>query len=268
MEGTISMEINQYLKNYYENYDEDSRLLSRRGQIEYLTTMGYIQAYLQPGMKILEIGAGTGRYSLALASAGYNVTAVELVGHNLEILKSKITPDMHIRAMEGNALNLSMLDSGSYDMTLLLGPMYHLYNEADKKQALAEAIRVTKPGGIVYVAYCISESNIINYGFQKGHIMELISEGLLDLKTFKTISRPQDLFELVRKSDIDKLMEGFPTHRLHYVATDGLAYIIKDTLDAMDEDTFRIFLTYHLTVCENADLVGATAHSLDVFRKM
>lgn len=262
------MEIKDYLTKYYENYDEDSRLLSRRGQIEYLTTMGYIQAYLQPGMKILEIGAGTGRYSLTLASLGCEVTAVELVPHNLEILKSKITPDMKITALEGNALNLNTLESESYDMTLVLGPMYHLYNEADKKQALSEAIRVTKPGGILYVAYCISEGSIINYGFQRNNIMELISEGLLDLKTFDTTSRPQDLFELVRKSDIDRLMEGFPTQRLHYVATDGLAYFMMKELNDMDEDTFRIYLTYHLTVCENADLVGATAHSLDVFRKL
>lgn len=262
------MEIKDYLTKYYENYDEDSRLLSRRGQIEYLTTMGYIQAYLQPGMKILEIGAGTGRYSLTLASLGCEVTAVELVPHNLEILKSKITPDMKITALEGNALNLNTLESESYDMTLVLGPMYHLYNEEDKRQTLSEAIRVTKPGGIVYVAYCISEGSIISYGFQRNNIMELISEGLLDLKTFDTTSRPQDLFELVRKSDIDKLMEGFPTQRLHYVATDGLAYFMMKELNDMDEDTFRIYLTYHLTVCENADLVGATAHSLDVFRKM
>ena len=262
------MEILDHLTKYYENYDEDGRLLSRRGQIEYLTTMGYIQAYLQPGMKVLEIGAGTGRYTCTLASMGCEVTAVELVKHNLDILKSKITPDMNLTALEGNALNLNQIPSESYDMTLLLGPMYHLYNEQDKKQALSEAIRVTKPGGIVYVAYCISEGSIISYGFQRGQIMDVISKGLLDLKTFKTASRPQDLFELVRKSDIDKLMEGFPTQRLHYVATDGLGYFILKELNDMDEDTFRIFLTYHLTVCENPDLVGATAHALDVFRKV
>lgn len=256
-----------YLTNYYENYDEENRLLSRRGQVEFLTTLGYIQAYLQPGMKILEIGAGTGRYTRTLAAMGYEVTAVELVPHNLEILKEKLTPDMSVTAMEGNALNLSMLESESFDMTLLLGPMYHLYETSDKRQAMSEAIRVTKSGGIVYAAYCISEGSIVKYGFQQGHIMEVVQEGLLDLKTFNTTSRPQDLFEMVRKKDIDKLMEGFPSQRLHYIATDGLAYIIKNELNEMDEDTFRLFLTYHLTVCENEDLVGATAHALDIFRK-
>lgn len=255
-----------YLKNYYENYDEDSRLLSRRGQLEYLTTMGYIQAYLKPGMRILEIGAGTGRYSLALATMGYEVTAVELIQHNLDILKSKITPEMKLTPLEGNAMDLEMLDTDSFDITLLLGPMYHLFEDAHKRQALSEAIRVTKLGGVVFAAYCITEGTMIRYAFGRNTIMDLIGRNLLDLKTFDWRSDPSELFALVRKSDIDKLMEGFPTQRLHYVATDGLSYFMGDTVDQMDENTFKLFLTYHLTICENPDLVGATAHALDIFR--
>lgn len=101
------METFQYLNEYYSGYQEDIRLLTRTGQVEYRTTMRYIERYLKPGMKVLEIGAGTGRYSLALAKKGIEVTAVELVPHNLEILRSKITPDMKISALQGNALDLS-----------------------------------------------------------------------------------------------------------------------------------------------------------------
>ena len=65
------METKDYLTNYYERYDEDGRLTSKHGIVEYITTMKYIEKYLQPGMKILEIGAATGRYSHALAQKGY-----------------------------------------------------------------------------------------------------------------------------------------------------------------------------------------------------
>ena len=76
-----------YLEEYYNNCDEDGRLLSRHGQVEYLTTMKYIRESLVglSDPKILEVGAGTGRYSVTLAKQGLKVTAVELIPHNLEI---------------------------------------------------------------------------------------------------------------------------------------------------------------------------------------
>ena len=60
----------KYLKEHYESYDEDGRLLSRHGQIEFITTMKYVEKFLTPNARILEVGAGTGRYSHALAKMG------------------------------------------------------------------------------------------------------------------------------------------------------------------------------------------------------
>ena len=261
------METKDYLSAYYQHYDEDGRLArNRRGQVEYATTLAYLRRYLSPGCRVLEIGAGTGRYSITLAAEGYDVTAVELLPHNLNQLRRKITPGMNIQALQGNALDLSMLDSAQYDVTLLLGPLYHLFTREDKHQAISEALRVTTPGGVVMAAYCIAEGSIIEYAFRQGHLQRLIQEGMLDPETFITTSKPSDLFELVRKSDIDRLMADFPVERLHYVALEGFAYFLRQELEA-DEALFQMFLKYHLTVCEQADLVGATAHSLDIFRK-
>lgn len=266
------MEIKNVLANYYEHYDENGRLVNHRcGQVEYLTTMGYIQAYLKPGDRVLEIGAGTGRYSAALAEMGYEVTAVELVPHNLNILRQKITPKMKLTALEGNALDLSMLQNDSFEITLLLGPLYHLYTREDKERAISEALRVTKPGGIVMAAYCVPDASIVEYVFKGGKLGEVLEDGMLDTETFATLSDPSTekyLFEMVRKVDIDRMMAGFPVQRLRYVATDGLAWFMRQELQEMEKETFQMFLKYHLTVCENPDLVGATAHSLDIFRKL
>ena len=73
------------LHEFYEHYDEDSRLLSRAGNVEFSTTMHFIEKYLRPGMRILEVGAATGRYSHTLARMGYRVDAVEPVRHNIDI---------------------------------------------------------------------------------------------------------------------------------------------------------------------------------------
>lgn len=129
---------------FYNNYDEDSRLKRKNRMPEYLTTMKYIEKYLKPNSKIIEIGAGTGRYSIALADMGYDVTAVELVPHNINIMKKKVKPKHNIKIYEGNACDLSFIDSDTYDIVLLLGPMYHLFTDEDKHKAIGEALRVAK----------------------------------------------------------------------------------------------------------------------------
>ena len=88
------MDRQEILNNYYnEDCAEDTRLESQHGQVEFLTTTKFIKEYLKPDSKILEVGAGTGRYSLYYANKGYDVTAIEYVNHNVDMLKSKITDE-------------------------------------------------------------------------------------------------------------------------------------------------------------------------------
>lgn len=263
------MKTNQYLIEFYNHYDEDSRLSPRHGTVEFLTTMHYIEKYITPGSHVLEIGAATGRYSHALARQGYTVDAVELVEHNIEIFRKNTQPDEVITIMQGNAIDLSAFPDNKFDVTLLLGPLYHLYNTEDKRQALREAIRVTKQGGVIFTAYVISDGCILDEGFNRGNISvaEYIEKGLIDAKTFAAKSKPKDLFELVRKEDIDKLMSVFPVNRLHYVAADGCALFMREVIDKMGNDTFELYLKYHFATCEREDLLGITSHAIDIFRK-
>lgn len=193
----------EYLKEYYGAYDEEGRLLSKHGQVEYRTTMKYIHDFLQPGMRVLEVGAGTGRYSLALAHEGCRVDAVELVETNLERLKHGILPTDEIAAVQGNALDLARYPADTFDLTLVLGPMYHLYTERDKLTALNEAVRVTKPAGIVMVAYCMNEATMLEYCFKAGKLWDCLAAGMLS-EDYHCRSQPKDLFELVRVEDIER----------------------------------------------------------------
>lgn len=263
------METTQYLVDFYNHYDEDCRLTSKHGTVEFLTTMRYIEKYLKSGDHILEIGAGTGRYSHTLARQGYTVNAIELVEHNIEVFQKNTLSNENISVIQGNALDLSVFPDNQFDITLLLGPLYHLYNKADKQQAIQEALRVTKQGGIIFVAYVISDGCLLDEGFNRGNISvsEYIKNGLLDAETFAAKSEPKDLFELVRKEDIDDLMAEFSTTRLHYVATDGCALFMREAIDAMNDETFQLYLQYHFTTCERNDLLGITSHALDIFKK-
>ena len=261
------METLKALTEYYSGYDEEGRLLSRHGSVEYLTTMRYIEKYLMPGMRVLEIGAATGRYSHALARKGWQVDAVELVEHNIEIFKEKTQPGENVTIRQGNAKDLSFFDDETFDITLLLGPMYHLFTVEEQRQALSEAIRVTKKGGVVFAAYCGNEATMVQYCFGKGMIRDARLRSLIEPVTFKASSDPAELFQLYRREDIDELMEGFAVQRLHYVGVDMATNYMRPEIDAMDDELFGLYLQYHFAICERSDLVGASHHILDVFRK-
>lgn len=258
-----------YLEQYYSNYDEEGRLLSRHGQVEYLTTMKYIHEYLgdDKNKRILEVGAGTGRYSVTLAKEGYQVDAVELTEHNLNILRSKLTGKENLNAIQGNALDLSCFSDNLFDVTLLLGPMYHLYTKEDQMQALTEAIRITKPSGHILVAYCMNDCVVLQVSFIQKQLKYHLENNMLT-EDFHCLSTPEDLFAMVRIEEIHALTENLPVTRLKTIAADGATLHMRQAIDEMDDETFEYYMKYHFCTCERQDLIGATNHSLDILQKL
>ena len=112
----------RYIIDFYSRYEEDERFASKHGSVEFLTTMRYIQRYLKPGSRVLEIGAGTGRYSHALARQGHGVDAVELVPHNIEVFRRNTQPGEAVTITQGNALDLSGFSSGTLRYDPAAGP--------------------------------------------------------------------------------------------------------------------------------------------------
>ena len=231
--------------------------------------MRYIKECLEgisdPG--ILEVGAGTGRYSVTLAKQGLQVTAVELIEHNLEKLRAKLDGTEPISTIQGNAVDLSLFPDNTFDLTMLLGPMYHLYTREEKLRALSEAVRVTKPGGHILVAYCMNEPTVIQYVFGMNHLHEVMELNMLT-PDWHCISEPKDLFELVRTEDIASLDAEVPVRRIKLVATDGATNYKREFIDVMDDETFDKWIDYHFTICERQDLIGASHHTLDILQKV
>lgn len=258
------------IEEHYNKHDEEKRLASRHGQVEYQVTMKYIHEVLKnikdkdkKDIKIFDIGAGTGRYSVALADEGYDVTAVELVQHNLGVLKAKKSS---VKAFLGNALNLKKFESESFDVTLLFGPMYHLFTREDKLKALSEAKRVTKKGGTILVAYVMNEYGIITYGFKEKHILEVLEQQRLT-GDFKTISEEKNLYDYMRLEDITSLNEELGLERIKIITPDGPANYMRTYLNKLSDEEFKIFIEYQMATCERSDLIGAGAHTVDILRK-
>lgn len=255
------------LNDYYSAHNENDRFSHRYNSVEFITTKLYIEKYLTPGAKIIEIGAGSGRYSHHFARMGYEVDAVELVPHNIELFRENTEAGENVTVRQGSAVDLGEFADGSYDITLLLGPMYHLFTEEEQKKALSEAVRVTKPGGIIAVSYCMNEATVIGYGFVKGNIKPRLESGMIDRKTFKCLSEPEDVFVLWRSEEITELTRALPVKRLGLIGTDTYTNYFRDMISEMDEETFGIYLNYHLSICERSDLIGMSHHTLDILRK-
>ncbi len=259
------------LETYYNKFNEDKRLKSRHGQVEYAVTNTYIHKYLfelehtipKSDVKILDIGAGCGAYTIPLFNEGYDVTAVELVKHNLGILK-KNCPE--VKAYQGNALKLKRFEDESFDMVLLFGPMYHLFLEEDKLKALSEAKRVCKKGGYILVAYVMNEYAVLTYAFKEHHYSEIKDAKRLTAD-FHTKSSEEDLYDYVRLEDIDRLNSKLELTRISIIAPDGAADYLRPYLNEMSDEEFFGFIQYQMSICQRPELLGASSHTVDILQK-
>lgn len=250
------------IEKHYNKHPEDLRLLRRHGIVEFETTMHHLHRYLQPGHFVLDIGAGTGRYTSALMAEGYQVKAVELVKRNIDVfLKREPTADV----VKGDAREMPFLPDGLADVTLLLGPLYHLIGDDEKLKALNEAKRVTKPGGLIFVAYLMNEYSILSYCFDEERIGDFLARGVVDTN-FHIQTQEGELYDYVRLEDINRLDEQAGLERVTIFSPDGAADYMRTRLNQMSEETFAHFIEYQKCISERPDLIGAGSHVVDVVR--
>lgn len=248
------------LEQHYNKHPEDKRLLRRHGIVEFETTMYHLRRFLQPHHTILDIGAGTGRYTSALMSEGYTIKAVELVRRNIEVfLKREPTADV----TQGDARHMPFIPDHTADVTLLLGPLYHLIGETEKVRALQEAKRITKPGGTIFVAYLMNEYSLLSYCFDQDRISDLVARGVVD-ENYQLRVQEGELYDYVRLETIDRLNSLAGLKRLTIFSPDGAADYMRTRLNQMSDETFRHFLNYQKHISERPDLLGAGSHLVDV----
>lgn len=291
------------IEKYYNKFHEEHRLTTRHGQVEFRTTLHLIEeaislvvepesAVVEPvetttaaetsadagknvvsirpsgysttgTIKIADIGAGTGRYSVELCHRGYDLTAVELVKHNLEILRAK---HENIKTWQGDARSLTFLEDESFDITLLFGPLYHLHGDEEKLKALNEAKRITKKGGYILVAYVMNEYSVISYCFKEHKWAEVAAKGGLS-QDFHTICSQDELYDYVRIDDINRLNMAAELERIKIISADGAADYMRRELNEMSEEEFKAFCDFQQAICGRPELLGAGSHCVDLLRK-
>ena len=246
----------------YEIFNEDTRLnRSQSARVEFLTTVRYIEKYLSEGMKILDIGAGAGEYSLYFADQNFSVDALELSDANIRAFEKKIRDDMDLKLIKGNAIDLSMYEDESYDVVLLLGPLYHIENEEYRTLCLREAKRVLKPEGKLFMSF-ISNDMVILTEFKFRN--DFFTDDSYDHESFKVNNFPfvfytvHECREIIKKDDL---------RIVHEIASDGISELMEDEINSLDEQSYQQYLRYHFYTCEKPEMIGRSNHLLYVTMK-
>jgi S-adenosylmethionine-dependent methyltransferase len=133
---------------------EHSRL--ERHQLEHDLTWRYLDQYLPSVGAILEVGAATGRYTLELAKRGYLLAAVDLSAALIEKCRKNLADEglaSRVQLFVADARDLSEVTEKRFDAVLLMGPLYHLVVEADRRLALKEACDRLRAGGIIFSSF-------------------------------------------------------------------------------------------------------------------
>ena len=256
----------EIINSFYNQIDEDGRLQkNRHGQMEYYTTMTYIHRYTTFHSKILEVGAGTGRYTIALAKEGMDVTAVELVESNLAVLRENSKGMENIQSFQGDAKDLSRFPDNSFDETLFLGPMYHLYETDEVNRAIDEAIRVTKPSGVIFFAF-ISVFAIMYANYFYGNWAEGLEENFTNANQVRHFK--EQLFTGYDVTEFEALFHEKPVEWITTTGVDGMVEPIEKRPDfSMSDKDFDAFVEWYLAFSEKRELLGTTNHLLYICRK-
>lgn len=252
----------QQIKKTYEIFDEDTRLNhSKAARVEFLTTVRYIERYLKPGARILDVGAGAGEYSLYFSGKGYYVSAVELSEENIKKFRRKITKDDHIDLVQGNAVDLSRYEDESFDAVFLFGPLYHLHKLEDCLRCISEAKRVCKSDGKLFFAFI---SNDFVFLTELSYRADYFENGDYNKETFKLHDFP---FVFHSIDECRNMLHSGGINILKEVASDGASELLSEKINEMDDKNYAQYLKYHFYICEKPELLGMSNHLLFVGEK-
>lgn len=259
--------------DFYTNYDEDIRLQSNNARkVEFITTTTMLNSCINQTDRILEVGAGTGVYSMYYAERGHEVTATDLTPKHVEIIESKIraNPTLRMNAKVANATELIDFENDTFDVVLCLGPMYHLIDRDAQEKCLSECLRVLKPGGILALAY-ITKFSVFPYllksdrkFLKESWIHRIVDKGFTSSSeedcfwTDAYFHSPQEFEDLLQEKRTDKLL---------HVASDGISPLISPLVDGLSPEEFEIWIAYHLKTCHEPSTLGSSSHALYICKK-
>jgi len=260
------------IKRIYDASPEHEWERLNRHRTELAVTLRALKEHLPPSpAKILDCGGGPGRYAIELARQGYQVTLFDLSDGNIALAKTKATAaNVDLAGIhQGTATDLSRYANNTFDAVLLMGPLYHLLENKDRQEAIAEANRVLKPGGILFAAFITryaplkwSAANDPEWFFthqdEAFAILEtgkLPPRGISDGEFVAYFAHPAEVKPLIGE-------QGFWIKNL--IGLEGLVSEIEEKVNLLSGDAWNSWVDLNYKLASDPSLHGAAEHLLAI----
>lgn len=244
-----------------------------RHRMEFRTTLRAMDEFIPPHSRVLDIGGGPGRYSIELAKAGHRVTLLDLSSQNVEMAKQK-AKELGAQLedfVHGNALDLSRFADASFDVVLLMGPLYHLVEPADRDRAIQEALRVLNPGGLLFASFITRYAIYIDLlkaapeeiG-ERAKAYERLSETGVSVPTDEDPGFTDAYF--IHPMEIEPLMSEHGLTKLRLAVAEGLVAPVEAKVNALPDDLFESWVDVCYQLGTDPVTWGTGEHMLYVGR--
>jgi len=262
----------EQVKVYYDANAQGEWERLEHHRAEFIITSRFMERYIKTGDTVLDVGGGPGRYSLHFAAKGNDVTLVDLSPGNAAFAKAKAAEmGLPLTALAGDARVVDTMVEGEYDHVFLMGPLYHLLEEADRVAAVEACMKKLKPGGLLYVSFISSIAGIIymmKYEptlLQSNPIEVEFAQLVIDDKPFAGVGFTQCYF--IRQQDVLPFMERFPLEKLHFFGQESILSPCEPNIDAQTEEVRERWYTFAGQVCEKQELLSFSEHLMYIGRK-
>ncbi len=244
-----------------------------RHPVEFEMTKRHLAPFIAPASHIADIGGGPGRYAFYFAERGHAVSLIDLSPENIAFARAHArTNGVALdEACVGDATDLSAIDSEMFDVTLCLGPLYHLPNERDRADAINECIRITRPEGAIAYAFISPVAHAISVLVRNPAGLGDAATALHDVFTHGENRTDYDLgfthAHYMRAHDVRPYLETFGLHVRVVAGVETLVWAIEERIDELDSKTRAKWLDYCFDISTDASIMGASQHILAVCTK-
>lgn len=262
---------NAIVKEYYDGNPEMEWERLNGFHFEFEITRQMLHRHLKKG-SVLDIGGGPGRYSLYLASLGYDVTLLDLSDGNIQLAKEKARElGVKIKAFPCDARDLFGLNLGEYDNVLLMGPLYHLFQESDRETCVLEAKKHMKKDGHFFASFITIAAGLLFYLDECPY--ELIHEPALDLfhymendKSWSGTAFTEATF--INNLEITPFFRRLGFEKITLFGQEGITGPRLSALEKAPENVRDLYLDLSLRLCENPQYFPYSPHLMYVGRLM